>query len=57
MPVADVIRQVGIAEQTFYRWKRQYTRNAYRGGQRPAMRALMRSIDRLLDAHSEILGH
>ena len=24
MPVADVIRQVGISEQTFYRWKRQY---------------------------------
>ncbi len=25
MPVADVIRQVGISEQTFYRWKKQYT--------------------------------
>ncbi len=24
MPVADVIRQVGISEQTFYRWKKQY---------------------------------
>lgn len=24
MPVADIIRQVGIAEQTFYRWKKQY---------------------------------
>lgn len=24
MPVADLIRQVGIAEQTFYRWKKQY---------------------------------
>lgn len=24
MPVADIIRKVGIAEQTFYRWKRQY---------------------------------
>lgn len=24
MPVADVIRKVGISEQTFYRWKRQY---------------------------------
>jgi hypothetical protein len=24
MPVADVIRQMGITEQTFYRWKRQY---------------------------------
>lgn len=24
MAVADVVRQVGISEQTFYRWKRQY---------------------------------
>lgn len=24
MPVADVIRQVGISEQTFYRWNKQY---------------------------------
>ena len=24
MPVADVIRQVGISEQTFYRWKKLY---------------------------------
>jgi putative transposase len=24
MPVADVIRRVGISEQTFYRWKKQY---------------------------------
>ncbi len=24
MPVADVIRQVDISEQTFYRWKKQY---------------------------------
>jgi putative transposase len=24
MPVVDVIRQIGISEQTFYRWKRQY---------------------------------
>jgi putative transposase len=24
MPVADIIRKMGIAEQTFYRWKRQY---------------------------------
>ena len=22
--VADIIRQVGISEQTFYRWKKQY---------------------------------
>ena len=24
MPVADVIRQIGISELTFYRWKKQY---------------------------------
>ncbi len=24
-PVADLIRKVGITEQTFYRWKKQYT--------------------------------
>jgi putative transposase len=24
MPVADILRHVGISEQTFYRWKRQY---------------------------------
>jgi len=23
MPVADLIRRVGITEQTFYRWKKQ----------------------------------
>ena len=24
LPVADVTRQVGISEQTFYRWRKQY---------------------------------
>jgi putative transposase len=24
LPVADLTRQVGISEQTYYRWKRQY---------------------------------
>ena len=24
LPVADLIRQVGISEQTFYRWKKEY---------------------------------
>ena len=24
MPVADLVRQLGISEQTFYRWKKQY---------------------------------
>ena len=26
VPVADLIRQAGISEQTFYRWKKQYVR-------------------------------
>lgn len=25
MPVADLIRQLGISEQTFYRWKKLYS--------------------------------
>ena len=25
MPVAEVIRRVGVSEQTFYRWKKQYS--------------------------------
>lgn len=25
MPVADIIRQVGISEQTYYRWKNLYS--------------------------------
>lgn len=25
MPVQDVTRQVGISEQTFFRWKKQYS--------------------------------
>jgi len=25
MPVADLIRRIGITEQTFYRWKKQYS--------------------------------
>lgn len=24
MPVAEVIRRIGVSEQTFYRWKKQY---------------------------------
>ncbi len=24
LPVAEAIRQVGVSEQTFYRWKKQY---------------------------------
>ena len=33
VPVGDVCRQVGISEQTFYRWKKVY------GGMHPARRA------------------
>lgn len=25
MPIADLVRQVGISEQTFYRWKKLYS--------------------------------
>jgi len=25
IPVGDLIRQVGVSEQTFYRWKKKYT--------------------------------
>jgi len=25
LPVADLIREVGITEQTFYRWKKKYS--------------------------------
>ena len=25
VPVAELIHKVGISEQTYYRWKRQYT--------------------------------
>jgi len=25
IPVAELVRQVGISEQTFYRWKKRYT--------------------------------
>jgi putative transposase len=24
MPIGDIVRQLGISEQTFYRWKKQY---------------------------------
>ncbi len=24
MPVAELIRRIGVSEQTFYRWKKQY---------------------------------
>jgi putative transposase len=25
IPIAELIRQVGVSEQTFYRWKRKYS--------------------------------
>lgn len=24
MPVADIVRKIGVSEQTFYRWKKEY---------------------------------
>ncbi len=40
MPVADVIRQIGISEQTFYRWKKQYA-----GMQSDQVRELKQLLD------------
>jgi hypothetical protein len=34
--------------------KARVARNSYRGGQRPAIRALISDIDKLLGAHAEI---
>jgi hypothetical protein len=34
--------------------KARVSRNSYRGGQRPAIRVLMRDIDKLLDVQAEI---
>ena len=40
MPVADLIRRVGISEQTFYRWKKQYA-----GMQSDQVRELKQLLD------------
>lgn len=40
MPVADLIRQVGISEQTFYRWKKQYAGTQSADGNASIMRAV-----------------
>ena len=29
MPRLDAIRQIGVTEQTFYRWKKKYERNGH----------------------------
>ena len=61
LPVPDLIRQVGISEQTFYRWKKQYT-----GLQSDQVRELKqitgldwahggRNLTQLLDHHSQAL--
>ncbi|SDA28483.1 putative transposase [Nitrosospira sp. Nsp18] len=42
MPVADLIRHVGISEQTFYRWKKQYA--GMQSDQKQALRGRMREI-------------
>jgi putative transposase len=40
LPVADLIRQIGISEQTFYRWKKQYA-----GLQSDQVRELKQLVD------------
>ena len=38
LPVSDLIRQIGISEQTFYRWKKQY------GGLEPSQVQELRQV-------------
>jgi putative transposase len=45
VPVGDVIRQVGISEQTFYRWKKTY------GGMLPGE---ARELKQLRDENTEL---
>lgn len=42
MPVVDLIRQLGISEQTFYRWKKAY------GGLQPDQARELNESPRLL---------
>jgi putative transposase len=44
-PVADISRKLGIAEQTFYRWKKQY------GGLEPEE---VRELKQLRDENSKL---
>jgi len=45
LPVGDVCRQVGIAEQTFYRWKKSY------GGMLPSE---ARALKQLRDENAKL---
>lgn len=45
LPVKDLIRQVGISEQTFYRWKRQY------GGLEPDQ---VRELEQVVDENARL---
>ena len=45
LPVADLIRQVGISEQTFYRWKKEYA------GLEPAQ---ARELKQLVDENARL---
>jgi putative transposase len=52
MPVADLIRQVGISEQTFYRWKKQYA--GLEGNQVRELKHLQDEIARLKKLVAEL---
>ena len=45
MEVSDLIRQVGISEQTFYRWKKQY------GGLEPSQ---VRELKQVTDENTRL---
>lgn len=45
MPVADISRKLGIAEQTFYRWKKEY------GGLEPSR---VRELKQLRDENARL---
>ncbi len=44
-PVADIVRKLGIAEQTFYRWKKQY------GGLEPSQ---VRELSQLQEENAKL---
>ena len=52
MPVADLVRQVGISEQTFYRWKKLYA--GMEGGQVRELRQLQEENARLKKLVAEL---
>ena len=45
VPVGDVCRQIGVSEQTFYRWKKEY------GGMLPSE---ARELKQLRDEHTTL---